>query len=259
MPKLAPLFVLALAALPSAARGETPAGGDTPVDISSVKDKLTLLTDGKQHYLALVPFEISDEFFFYGDGKSFWAQRTYGGSRDGDKGFGRTFWEPRVARPYQASFQLREGKYEVQCDERRTELKPVEEAEAKRILGSARFFKPRWKHRAYALARDDRGNYYFVDKIREPEESKSFRLYGGPKGKLKPLKMTNVVSDSEGDIFSTRSGALRLILSKNESQWVKGKSSSKLTLVPIEDNHVLIYTDLGVYTGRPLGTPCDDL
>ena len=32
-----------------------------------------------------------------------------------------------------------------------------------------------------------------------------------------------------------------------------------VTAVPVEDNHVLIYTDLGVYTGEPLGTPCDDL
>jgi hypothetical protein len=28
---------------------------------------------------------------------------------------------------------------------------------------------------------------------------------------------------------------------------------------PIEDNRVFIYTDLGVYAGQRLGTPCDDL
>ena len=30
-------------------------------------------------------------------------------------------------------------------------------------------------------------------------------------------------------------------------------------MLPIDDNAVMIYTDLGVYTGQPLGTPCDDL
>jgi hypothetical protein len=29
--------------------------------------------------------------------------------------------------------------------------------------------------------------------------------------------------------------------------------------LPLDDNRVLIYTDLGVYAGQRLGTPCDDL
>ena len=95
--------------------------------------------------------------------------------------------------------------------------------------------------------------------MREPEDSKAFRLFAGPKGNLKPLKMTNVVSDSEGEIFSTRTGSLRLVLNKDDYAWVNGKEHLKLVPVPIEDNHVLIYTDLGVYTGQRLGTPCDDL
>ncbi|HZS38940.1 MAG TPA: hypothetical protein VFF06_19035, partial [Polyangia bacterium] len=66
-------------------------------------------------------------------------------------------------------------------------------------------------------------------------------------------------SDSEGDIFATKSGSLRLILNKGESLWEQTGKKQKLILLPIEDNHVLIYTDLGVYTGLPLGTPCDDL
>jgi hypothetical protein len=30
-----------------------------------------------------------------------------------------------------------------------------------------------------------------------------------------------------------------------------------LRLLPLEDNVHLIYGDLGVYAGEPLGTPCD--
>jgi hypothetical protein len=29
--------------------------------------------------------------------------------------------------------------------------------------------------------------------------------------------------------------------------------------VPLQDNWALIYNELGVYRGAPLGTPCDDL
>jgi hypothetical protein len=147
----------------------------------------------------------------------------------------------------------------VQCQERKTELKPVADADAAKILGAAKIWKPRWKHQAYALARDNTGKYFFVDRAREPEGNKNFRLFAGNKGSLKQQKMTNVVSDSEGDIFATKTGSLRLILNKGESLWEAAGKKQKLVLLAIEDNHVLIYTDLGVYTGQPLGTPCDDL
>ena len=96
--------------------------------------------------------------------------------------------------------------------------------------------------------------------MREPEDTKNFRLCAGIKGAMKLQKMTNVVSDSEGDIFSTKTGSLRLVLDKHETIWVQSEKKTKLVFLdPVEDNHVMIYTDLGVYTGEPLGTPCDDL
>src|SRR5262245_8389945 len=87
-----------------------PAWADPPpktLDISAVKAKLRVVTDGKKHYLVVNPEELSDEFFFYGDGKTFWGQRTFGGGRDGDN-FNRVFWEPRVKARYQASFDFRD-------------------------------------------------------------------------------------------------------------------------------------------------------
>jgi hypothetical protein len=248
-----------LGALAAAADKAKPAEPEVPAaDISAVKDKLKLFTDGKKHYMALTPFEGTDHTY-YGDGKAFYAQRVIGSGSSGRESFDFTYWEPRVRAPYQASFEFREGKYRVQCDERKTEMTAVPDAEAKAILESAKFFKARWRHRAHALARDDRGTYYYVDRVREPEDSKTYRLFSGPKGSMKPLKMINVVSDSEGEIFSTKAGDLRLVLDRQETSWIKGKSRTKLIHLPVEDNHVLIYTDLGVYTGQRLGTPCDDL
>jgi hypothetical protein len=254
-----PLLLFAFAAGPARA-GEPAKPEAAPVDVSAVKDKLKILTDGKNHYVAVIPFGGSVwDHVYYGDGKSFWQQRVSGGGSSGTESFNRTFWEPRVDAGWKSSLDYKNGTYSVQCDTRKTELKALPDDEAKKIIDGATFYGPRWTRRAYALARDNTGKYYYVDRAREPEGNKMFRLFAGPKGSLKPMKMTNVVSDSEGDIFATKTGSLRLILNKKETLWQRQKDKTPLIFLPVEDNHMLIYSELGVYTGQPLGTPCDDL
>jgi hypothetical protein len=253
------LPIIALLAGAALARAES---GDA-IDVSAYKDKLQVVSDGKSHFFAVIPFTIGDGDdtgrLFYGDGKVFYALRRIGGGASGTESFESTFWEPRVKSGYQASFGFMQNKWTVQCAERITELKPLDKGDNAKVLGAAKFLAPRWKRRAYALARDDSGTYYYVDRAREPDDSKDFRVFRGPKGAVKPLKMTNVVSDSEGDIFITKAGKLRLVLDKHETQWSEGEKTVKLVPLPIDDNHVMIYTDLGVYAGEKLGTPCDDL
>jgi hypothetical protein len=260
------LVALLLPAAPAwtAGKAADPAADGEPFELAEHKAKLKFATDGKGHYVAFVPFGSSDTPMFYGDGKTFWQLRVFGGGSGGDGKnpddyFDHVFWEPRAKFPYQASFEFRHQKYQVQCHERKTEMRAVPDDEAKKLTDTSKFYKARWKRRAYALARDNTGKYYYVDQAREPEGNSDFHLYAGPKGGLKAQKMTNVVSDSEGDIFATKTGSLRLILNKSESLWQAGGKKEKLIFLPVEDNHILIYTDLGVYTGMPLGTPCDDL
>lgn len=258
---LGAIFAIGGSMLAIGARAEE-SPSDT-VDVSEYKHKLKVLTDGKGHFFTLMPFTIGDGpdtgYLFYGDGKTFWAQRRAGGGRSGDESFDNVFWEPRVDSGYKASFGYHDKKWTVQCGERVTELKPVDKAEAQKLVGDAKFMAARWHRRAYALARDNSGTYYYVDRAREPEDSKDFRVFRGPKGALKPLKMVNVVSDSEGDIFITRAGKLRLVLDKHETVWLEGGKSVKLAPLDVSDNHVMIYNELGVYPGEKLGTPCDDL
>jgi hypothetical protein len=262
---LVPLaFAAAGAPARSAAKRATPAPppeASAPViDVATVKDKLELLGDGKRHYVALVPFDDGGwKHVYSGDGKTFHALRVLGSGAVGRETFDLTFWEPRVKARHQAGLEFRGGKYEVQCDTRKTALQALPRGEADALIAAATFHQPLWRFRAFALARDDHGTYYYVDRQREPEDSFSFRLFSGPRGALKPLKMVNVVSDSEGQIFSTRTGDLRLVLDRKEAAWVKGKARTTLVPLPIEDNAQLIYTDLGAYTGQRLGTPCDDL
>lgn len=245
---LALLFRLSVTAEPPA----------DPIDVSAIRDKLVVVEDGKGHYIAVIPFgdSIWDHLYWSADGKDFYQQRVFGGGSSGTESFERSFWEPRVRGRSGASFGMHDGTYKLWCGERTTVFTATEPAKATALVSSAKFHPPRWKYRAYALARDDAGTYYFVDRRRE-DGSMEFRLYSGPRGSMKPLKMVNVVSDSEGDIFSTRSGELRLVLDRKESAWVQKSKRQVLKSLPVEDNVVLIYDELGVYSGQPLGTPCD--
>jgi hypothetical protein len=112
----------------------------------------------------------------------------------------------------------------------------------------------------YALLRDTQGNYYLVEKGFQPEDEKSFRVHVGPKGSLKLQQMKDIVSDSEGQIFSTKKGELRLVVDRSQSPvWIEGpKKKVELRVVPITENLPMIYNELGVYAGARLGTPCDD-
>src|SRR5260370_8746992 len=71
-------------------------------DISAVKDKLTVWSDGKKHFIAWVLTTNSDSpIFWSNDGKSFFQLRIHGGGSEGDdadlKKLGRNFWEPPFA------------------------------------------------------------------------------------------------------------------------------------------------------------------
>lgn len=237
-----------------------------PFDVKPFRAKLGVYHDGKGHYVVMNPDvrdDETDDAVFYGDGKVFWQVRRVGGGASEDR-FDVTFWDPRIVPGYQRSLDGKPGELRVQCEERQTPLTALPKAEATALLEAATFYRPRWKRMAYLLARDESGTYYYVDRMRQPENNKFYRLFVGKKGSLKLTKLVNVVSDSQGDIFSSKSGELRLIASASpagdrELVWVKGKKRTKLVNVPVQDNGALIYSELGVYAGQPLGTPCDDL
>ena len=146
----------------------------------------------------------------------------------------------------------------VTCGERVTRLKPASRLETEAIVEKAVFKTPPQRE-AYALARDQAGTYFYVDRGAEKGGERDFRVFRGPRGKTKPLKMKDIVSDSEGDIFSTQDGKLRLLLSKSEAQWITRGKTRSLVLLPVKENYGLIYNELGVYLGERLGVPCDDL
>jgi hypothetical protein len=254
------LWVVLLCGLPAAA--------ETPITLDAqIRDAMVVCTDGKSHYVGIAGAGEGSPLF-YGDGKKlfhlaeqnrmvspewFFEPRYY--NKKNNQNFRGVDWRVYSHVDHDAE----KKSCSVTCGERTTELKIVAPDEAKTLLAKASFFASPMERVPYALARDSKAVYYYVDRGATPTMEKSFRLFRGPKGALKLQKMTDVASDSEGEIFATKTGSLRLILEKKQSSWVQGEKATSLTLIPIAENYQMIYNDLGVYTGVRLGTPCDDL
>lgn len=237
---------------------------DEAEDISSYKKDLVVLTDDEGDIYVMESkwgAQNGEHPVFFGDGKTMYRLRIFGGGADGTTGrLDLSFWSPRtnggeIGRTDKGEFYLSCGRGQ---DLETVPLKKMSDADAKKVLDTASFRKAFWKRQAQALARDDAGNYYFVDRMRDDYGGKGHRIFAGPKGGLKELPMTNVVSDSVGEIYATRKGELRFVTEPNKAWWIKGSVKNELTIIPLEDNIALIYGDLGVYDGS-LGTPCDDM
>jgi len=250
------------APLPSVAVAKTESGGaDEPVEVpAEVQKKLVLITDGKGHYVAVAGYDHSEDGFFAGDGKSFWLQRTIGGGAEGDIKFNLVFWDPRIPAAYQRAIDLQDGKYSLQCGDKKVPYQVVPKGQADGMLKKAKFFKPRWKRAALALARDDAGNYFVVDGAREDnDETRKPRLFTGPRGALREVPLRDTVSDAKGMILISESGRLRVPPQGEEAEWTDGKGGAlKLTRLEIGPREgKLIYKELGIYKDDPLRTACD--
>jgi hypothetical protein len=250
---------------------EPPWGKEENLGQRMLLEATQVCTDGKGHYVVVAPQEDEkhDLQLYYGDGKQFVEVAR-------PQGFisATSFLEPRFFnKTANSSFRgmdmrvyshveldAKEKKCSLQCGEREIKLQVLAGDQARELLRKAAYAPNPQKYVPYALLRDSRGNYYFVDRGFQQSESNSFRVFIGPRGDLKPQKMTNVVSDSEGEIFSTKKGELRLVIDREKTpMWIENsKKSFELRVVPVSENLPLIYNDLGVYTGARLGTPCDD-
>jgi hypothetical protein len=254
-------FVAALSLVATTALAKPkkkPVEDDSVAVTADQKKGFVVLTDGEGSVIVVDKTWNSDQHsVFFGDGKTMYEQRVFGGGADGGAGtWSYSFWSPRVNR---ASFSLEAGgKYVLECGDQNEDWKKVPDADARKLLDAAIWKKALWRRQAQFLARDDHGNYYYVDRLRDDFGGKGHRIFAGPKGGMKELPMTNVVADSKGEIYATKRGELRFITATDAASWVNGGTRTELTIVPVEDNVPMIYRDLGVYEGS-LGTPCDDM
>lgn len=239
----------------------------TPQVIDMTKDisKFDVMTDGKSHYIARLD-ESADYELFYGNGKDFYLvdtrarflKRTKPDPTDIIVDWRFEHYLVDEGRPSTIEF-VSPGVYRVLCNTRWTELKVLPKEEGLALLQKAVFHRSPFDWIPYALARDEEGNYYYVDRGRWTDNERMFRVFSGKKGSVKPVKLENVAHDSEGDVFSTARGELRLVVGFGEGWWVKNKKKMKLTIIPLDQNLPMIFNELGMYEGVKLGTPCDDL
>ncbi|MEM6532179.1 MAG: hypothetical protein AAF654_06125 [Myxococcota bacterium] len=223
-------------------------------------------TDGKGHYVGHWGSGDNNQAVLYGDDQTLMQTLNNRPFSTGQ------FFDPREENPEtNGSFRGIDYRYisqikvdtesngcELRCGSRKISMTQLNDDDRESLLRSAKMTENPRKRRPFALARDRKQRYFLVDTGLE-QGSKDYRVYAGRRGKMEQLKMTNVVDDTEGVVFSTKEGTLRLIIEKETSFWTEGKRTVKLVNVPIGSNEHLIYSGLGVYVGEPFGTPCDDL
>jgi hypothetical protein len=256
-----------------------PAKNPDLVDISTMKNLIVFVDNGGNYYVAPPKSTTSkDGQVFVGDGKVFYQQKlSGGGSNDSAGTWSYSMWAPRVPGTARAELARRhDGRNVLACGVNvpETELKIAPKKDADRILANAEFRKPMANRVPHLLARDEAGVYYYVDRLPSSLDGsgmnatveeyraslRGHRVMVGKKGLLKELPLTNLVSDSGGEIYSTKRGELRFVASQigteKATAWIKGRKRVQLIHLPIMDNLYVVYRELGVY--GHLGTACED-
>ena len=250
------LLVLSFATTPAFAEKPKATVSGEKVDIGPIKKHLVVAHDGSGHYFVAAP-NINTWELYYGDGKTFYKQIVAGGgsqkSKEKNDWF---FFAPREQR--NADLTRTQADWILQCGKRKATYKTLSVAEQTKILDSAKFEVFSFRRQAHALLRDRRGIYYYIDKHRFIH--RDYRLFVGRRGNMKKYKLIDIVDDSEGQIFITKKGDLHLRDDKDDkAAWTKRQSEKKLKKIPVSENRVLIYTNLGPYENTRMRTPCEEL
>lgn len=249
--------------------GLTPPGAARTLGASMERDQTVVCGDeAREHVVILGPRDGAPESLSYGDGATFHEVPTPRGLSAG------WFLDPRQTNPgNNENFRGYDLRYyshvtvetespdagcEVTCGTRVTTLGRLGEEDKQTVLDGAKYEPHPFGREPYALARDRRGIYYYVDRGTTEDTRKDFRVFRGKRGRLRPQAMRDVVSDSEGEIFATRGGRLRLLVDRENAEWITKQGAVNLKRLPLQDNYTLIFNELGVYLGQRLYTPCDD-
>jgi hypothetical protein len=239
------------------------AAGTERADISAVRSDLSVYTDGKGHYLALVEPDWEKEApkdltLFYGDGKTFHAAQVGNAMADGMK-FEIGFQDPRIPSSPAGTVKREGGKVELSCWGK-AELTKLPDADAQAMIGGATYFKNATKWSPLALSRKG-DNFLYVDS--EVGEGDAHRVFSGKKGAMKqiPVKSSKYDRDSNTFTFVTEKGTLLATRVENPREYTlglawEGKQDADWEPLGRGDNWKIIFEELGVYKART-PTPCD--
>ncbi len=226
------------------------------LDIKKVLSLTAVVGQGDDGRIVVIDPDAKIKEVFIGDGKVLYKISSSPSSSG-------LLWSTRSNG---TSFKLNEAGIEFKCSTSHSVVyKPVSDARRLEILQNAKYEPPLWRRKPFGLARDDQGIYYYVDHLRKDLGGKDFRVFIGPRGNAKATPLIDVVDDSNGKIFATKSGKLRLILSYDrpykhsveKGTWISKKKRRELVVLPIASNRELIYHELGAYDADYFGTPCE--
>lgn len=232
--------------------------GDAAGDLARAefdRDRVVLELEGGL-WLSLDPGDEDEPVYFSEDGETFHEHRERARSAVGTHRY-------LFAREGRSTLSYEDdGAWTVTCGDREAEAREASPDQTRRVLEGAAFEDPVWRREPFALVRDDRGRYFYVDRLSDDFGGRGYRVFSGLRGAAEITPLRDVVDDSEGTIFSTADGELRLIIDAGRSTgatWIEEGEEWELTVLPVERNLELIYRDLGAYTGESFGTVCEHL
>ncbi len=216
------------------------------------RDRVVLRTDGGIHLL-LDPGDAEFPVYVSEDGETFYEHVEMSPSSSGHS---RWLFAPGEG----SRLRHRDDAWTLSCGDTEHALSELPRDQNQSIVDAAELEGRIWRREPFALARDDRGRYYYVDRLAEEFGGKGFRVFSGMRGNATLTRLVDIVDDSEGTIFSTEDGDLRLIIQRQavgEAYWVRNDDRTSLTVLAIPQNQELIYRGLGVYDGERLGSVCE--
>jgi hypothetical protein len=249
-------------AAPSAAKAPE-LRAEEPADPAGARAKLAVFTDGKGRFVAVVPFSMEGPLYA-GDARGLVQARLVGGGMNGTESYDHVFWDPRFPRGAERGFDFRNGKASLTCGDREIPLAAASPREQKALLAKVKFLKPAWRRIPHALARDDDGNYFLLDGLRNAEgeavEGKGWALWVGPKSAMAPVEVRDVLRDGGGLLVLTAGGKLKISRDaegKSKAEWIAASGTRPLVWLEPSDHGAMLYRELSPYAGQALGTPCD--
>jgi hypothetical protein len=218
------------------------------------RDRVVLRAQGPGFYLTLDPGDANVPVHFSEDGETFYEHAEVRPS-----GQGHQRW--LFAGGARSVLDHQDGAWSLACGEDEVALTELPPERVEAFLSSRELGDHRWRREPYALARDDRGRYYYIDRFKERYGGKGFRVFQGRQGALSLTQLVDIVNDSQGMVFSTDSGDLRLIVDDRrglqQATWYRGDARTELRVLSVHENAELVFQELGVYVGENLGTVCE--
>ena len=224
-----------------------------------VRADLKVFADPAGDLLALAPFGGEGLPVFFGRKGKLYRQEVAARREQDTTGYGVALWEPR-APGGKALVAIRGEEALVRCGDQDLTLTALPRAQGVKVLVEATYYAPPFVRRPVALARDDEGNYFYVDAQREPAlRGPEYHLYAGPKGALARLEIEEVGSEGRNTVLRTGQGRLRLAGEgeRGQADWLADGGRRMLAWLDPARNLPLVFGELGVYGAEPLGTACD--